>query len=541
MSIAPSSGEQRIFLRKASGLIRAAGTFDTFVFNIGLISVGLGVGTTLYYGPAFYPGGDLAWASIICGVAMAIVSFGMITWSIVLPRSGGVYVFGSRILPPWLAFTLSVGDLAAPLFYAGIASFWMLKLGLAPALAMIGYVTGSEWAASAAAFIVEPWPLFIIGSAILALSSLLIASGMRLFLLVHKIVFIICLLGSILLIGVLLSGSNADFIAQFNKIMAPVIGVEDPYNAIIASGKANGWSAEGAGWKSTVLVSNIPFLAMIGAAYSFAIGGEIKSVGKAQTYGMLGAVVVTTVLWVVTIVVANRTIGYEFLGTATYNIWVPGEGVLTTPTDPSVTLMAGILTGSGFWTLVLSIGLMLWMWMWLPGIQSYSVRAMVAWAFDRVAPAPLGSISQTRHTPVVAIGVCLVISMICLALFVFTESFSQVIVLIECQVLAWTVVLLAGVFFPYVRKDIHEKSPIARKTLAGLPLMTVACGLGFLACLFYLVSLFFDDVAAGHQWWQMEIVLGVFVVAAAFFFVMKFYRASQGVDINLAFKEIPIE
>jgi amino acid transporter len=166
---------------------------------------------------------------------------------------------------------------------------------------------------------------------------------------------------------------------------------------------------------------------------------------------------------------------------------------------------------------------------------------MVAWAFDRVAPAPLGSISQTRHTPVVAIGVCLVISMICLALFVFTEKFSQVIVLIECQVLAWTVVLLAGVFFPYVRKDIYEKSPIARKTLAGLPLMTVACGFGFLACLFYLVSLFFDDVAAGHQWWQMQIVLGVFVVAAIFFFAMKFYRASQGIDINLAFKEIPIE
>lgn len=541
MSINQGAGEQRIFLRKASGLIRAAGTFDTFVFNIGLISVGLGVGTALYYGPAFYPGGDLAWASVICGVALAIISFGMITWSIVLPRSGGVYVFGSRILPPWLAFTLSVGDLAAPLFYAGIASFWMLKLGLSPALAMIGYVTGSEWAASAAAFIVEPWPLFILGSAILLLSSLLIASGMRLFLLVHKIVFIICLIGSVLLIGVLLSGSNADFIAQFNQIMGPVIGVPDPYNAIIASGKANGWSTEGADWTSTVLVSNIPFLAMIGAAYSFAIGGEIKSVGKAQTWGMLGAVVVTTILWVITIVLANRTIGYEFLGTATYNIWVPGEGVLTTPTDPTVTLMAGILTGSGLMTLILSMGLVLWMWMWLPGIQSYSVRAMVAWAFDRVAPAPLGTISQTRHTPVNAIALCFLISVICLALFVFTEKFSQVIVLIECQVLAWTVVLLAGVFFPYVRKDIYEKSPIARKTLAGLPLMTVGCGLGFLASLFYLVSLFFDEIAAGHQLWQMEIVLGVFVVAAVFFFVMKFYRASQGIDINLAFKEIPIE
>jgi amino acid transporter len=541
MSSMIGGGEQRVFLRKASGLIRTAGTFDTFVFNIGLISVGLGVGTTLYYGPAFYPGGDLVWASVICGVAMAIVSFGMITWSIVLPRSGGVYVFGSRILPPWLAFTLSVGDLAAPLFYAAIAAFWMLKLGLSPAFAMIGYVSGWSWAASVSAFIVQPWPLFILGSLILILSSWLIASGMKIFLLIHKIVFVVCLLGSLLLIAVLMSGSHADFVAQFNKIMGPVIGVADPYNAIIASGKANGWSTEGAGWKSTVLVSNIPFLAMIGAAYSFAIGGEIKSVAKAQTYGMLGAVVVTTLLWVVTIMLANDVIGYEFLGTATYNIWVPGKGVLTTPTDPTVTLMAGILTGSGLMTLILSMGLVLWMWMWLPGIQSYAVRAMVAWSFDRVAPAPLGSISPTRHTPVVAIGFALIISVICLALFVFTERFSQVIVLIECQVLAWTAVLLAGVFFPYARRHIYEKSPIVGIRLFGLPLMTVACGLGFLASLFYLVSLYFDDIAAGHAWWQMQIVLGIFVVAAIFFFVMKYYRASQGIDINLAFKEIPIE
>jgi amino acid transporter len=203
--------------------------------------------------------------------------------------------------------------------------------------------------------------------------------------------------------------------------------------------------------------------------------------------------------------------------------------------------MAGILTGSGLMTLILSMGLILWMWMWLPGIQSYAVRAMVAWSFDRVAPAALGSISQTRHTPVVAIAFSLVISVICLALFVFTEKFSQVIVLIECQVLAWTAVLLAGVFFPYARPHIYEKSPIARIKLFGLPLMTVACGLGFLASLFYLVSLYFDDIAAGHAWWQMQFVLGIFVVAAIFFFAMKYYRASQGIDINLAFKEIPIE
>ena len=37
------------------------------------------------------------------------------------------------------------------------------------------------------------------------------------------------------------------------------------------------------------------------------------------------------------------------------------------------------------------------------------------------------------------------------------------------------------------------------------------------------------------------IVFGVFVIGIAFYFVMKQIRKSQGLDVTLAFKEIPIE
>ena len=40
---------------------------------------------------------------------------------------------------------------------------------------------------------------------------------------------------------------------------------------------------------------------------------------------------------------------------------------------------------------------------------------------------------------------------------------------------------------------------------------------------------------------QMAIVGGVFVIGLVFYFVMKQIRRSQGVDVTLAFKEIPIE
>jgi len=533
------AGEKRIFLRKASGLIRTAGTLDTFIYNIGLVSVGLGVGTIMLYGPAFYAGGDLLWSCVLAGVLMCFIAWGMITWTVTLPRSGGIYVFGSRILPPVVALSASLVEITAWLFYCAIAAYWIVLIGVSPTLSMIGYVTGAEWAHSAAGTVREPWPLFLIGSAILIISGLLIGSGMKRYLFSQKIVFTTAMAGSILLIVVLAIYSNEDFVASFNAMMAPVMGVEDPYDAIIASAKENGWGYEGTSLAQTLQVSNWPFLPLIGAAFSICIGGEIKSPGKAQTYGMLGAIALTVVIWLATIGLANAVIGYDFLGAAAWNLF-NGTGI-TTPTDPTITLMSGILTNSWVITLLVAIGLVFWMWMWIPGMHTFGVRAMVAWSFDRIAPAPLGTVSPTRHTPTVAIAVAVIITIIFMALFVFTSFFATIIILIEAALLAWSIVLFAGIFFPYRRPQIYEKSPISLKKVLGLPMMTVACATGFIASQFYFWNLFFDSVAAGHDPAQLAIVGGLFGIGIVFYYTMKFIRQAQGVDVTLAFKEVPIE
>jgi len=134
-----------------------------------------------------------------------------------------------------------------------------------------------------------------------------------------------------------------------------------------------------------------------------------------------------------------------------------------------------------------------------------------------------------------------VVNLIFMALFVFTPWFSKIVILIEAAVLAWSVVLAAGMFFPYLRPQLYEKSPIAGKTVFGLPIMTVACFLGFIAAQLYFWTLFFDPNAAGHNPTQVVIVVGVFVLGLAFYYIMKLIKRSQGIDVTLAFKEIPIE
>src|SRR4029079_1997375 len=111
------------------------------------------------------------------------------------------------------------------------------------------------------------------------------------------------------LIVTLAMGSREQFVTNLNELFGPAMGVADPYNAIIASGKEKGWGAAGFDWWQTILVSDWAFLPLIGAAFSIAIGGEIKSVEKSQTWGMLGAVLLATILWVTTIWFALKVFG----------------------------------------------------------------------------------------------------------------------------------------------------------------------------------------------------------------------------------------
>ena len=106
---------------------------------------------------------------------------------------------------------------------------------------------------------------------------------------------------TVFMIVTLAMATREQFVTNLNELVGPSLGVPDAYNAIIASGKEKGWGEAGFDLWQTILVSNWPFLPLIGAAFSIAIGGEIKSVAKSQSVGMLGAVLCATLAFVITV------------------------------------------------------------------------------------------------------------------------------------------------------------------------------------------------------------------------------------------------
>lgn len=290
-STSVGSGEgtgDRVFLRKASGLIKTAGTTDVFIFNVGLVSIGIGIGGLLLYGPAVYPGGNLYVGVIIAALAMGLIAWGMLTWTVTIPRSGGIYPFGSRILPPAVAFTLSVVESLAWLFFCAIAAYWVVTIGLIPMFTVSAAVTGNSSLTSIATFLSHKGVIFILGAVVLLLAGGILTAGMRRYFLSQKIVIVVAALGTLLLFVLLLFGSKHTFITHFNKYFGPKV----TYASVIASGKAGGWQNPGFSLGGTLKASNWAFLPLIGAAFSIAIGGEIKSGMKGQSRGMFGAILV---------------------------------------------------------------------------------------------------------------------------------------------------------------------------------------------------------------------------------------------------------
>src|SRR5207244_12332043 len=134
-----------------------------FIFDIGLVSIGLGLAFILFFGPGFYPGANLYVGTILAGLAMLAVGGGMICWTVTIPRSGGIYVFGTRSMWPPFAFMLSFPEASAWIFYSAFGAYYIAQIGVAPAVTTAGILAHDSGLESFGTDLAGKWPTFLIG------------------------------------------------------------------------------------------------------------------------------------------------------------------------------------------------------------------------------------------------------------------------------------------------------------------------------------------------------------------------------------------
>ena len=98
---APSQAGAGLYTRQASGLVRDISPGAGIALNVSFISIPLAV-LIATQAPSAFPGASPFWVTVFAGVLCIFPTLLYATFTAVMPRAGGDYVFVSRTLHPWV-------------------------------------------------------------------------------------------------------------------------------------------------------------------------------------------------------------------------------------------------------------------------------------------------------------------------------------------------------------------------------------------------------------------------------------------------------
>jgi amino acid transporter len=167
---------------------------------------------------------------------------------------------------------------------------------------------------------------------------------------------------------------------------------------------------------------------------------------------------------------------------------------------------------------------------------------MLAWSLDRVVPRQLGDVNDTFHTPIKAIVLCAVTGEIALFALVQIPQASLLGALLA-QILAFIVVSIAGIVFPYRLKAIWESG--GGRRIFGIPAVALAGAGGVIALGVLMGEFIFNSsisaTFAVTRHLSLEFMVGAIVLGAIWYAVAWRVNARKGVNLGLAYREIPPE
>src|SRR5712691_8337075 len=411
-----------LFVRQSSGLVREASAIDAIIFNAVFSAP---VGATLAFGIFFAlgtsPGADIVQALLIAFVVNIPVVIMMSMMASAMPRTGGDYVWISRILPPSVSvfsnFAAAISAFIGAAFWA--RSFAILALG--PALAVLGAVTQNSGLINAGNAVsgsdaTGQWWTFGLGLLLIVILAIAMSAGTKTSFRVQNVCWIIATLGTFLAFIALLISSNSSFIANFNAFAQPFTHSPDSYRAIqVAAAKTGFVFLGGHQFSSTLPVVAIIMTFMMWNWWSVYIAGELKSAGnlRRQLSIMIGALVWDSLFMIIGVLLLYNSATEQFI--ASINALAGTPGYLL-PVAPFYNLMASIAANNSVFALLIAVSFIFWN---LPAMFPNTfmpVRTIFAWTFDRILPSTLSEVNERTHAPIPAI---ITASLIVLAILIW--------------------------------------------------------------------------------------------------------------------------
>ena len=462
------SARPEVFTRKASGLVRVMSPWSAFFYNI--LTMGLIFPWTYLWAPGSLPGGHLVWGIILAMLFELPISLVYVFLSTALPRSGGDYVFQSRVWGGGLAFPLVVSGIVLWQFQWLALSGWLISyLGFAPLFLGLGATMHNPTLASIGIWFTQPVPITIVSILNAAAALALLVSGFKNYVSFQRLMVVGTAIAFATTLIVLFATNPATVPDKLNAFSVAVGGSSNFYQEAIDAVKAAGIDLHPPfSLLGTLLVAPIAWTSLQWANYSANQNGEIKDAKsfKSQAFIFVGSLVTTGVLLALLAVGLQKAIGSEFLYVAGAGYWsLIGEANIA-GFNLWPPILAVAFTASPIIVLLIAIGYILNSFQIANNIMIGTTRIMVAASLDRAMPEWFSRVNTRLHTPVNAHVFFFVCSLPVIWAYNNVQGWIPLTLGVTFGAgLGFAATALAGALFPYRAKEVYEGSPGAKYTV----------------------------------------------------------------------------
>jgi len=554
------TAEKKVFVRKATGLVREIG-FVTAVLVVVCNVVGLGWQRRAFQftGPAPFPEtqyvlglAPITMSFIIVGIVVLFTVFVFAILGAAMPRSGGGYIYISRLIHPFIGFVGSWVE-----YFSIAVSYGMIASMVFEAVTIFGGLSGLS--AETMAAITTPEVLFWGGIFFVLIFAVVAALGVAMAGRLLSIMFWIPMAVTVVLYGCLLSASPG-VMEMGIKAITGHTAIEYT-NAALAQGMATAF--KGSYWDAHNIAVLGSYWAYIGFAASTFVAGEIKEASKTLPRTLFlanGFIVLLYISASYLAVRAAQMVGWvgdwSFFNAYSYLSY--GAGSLTKaglyPMKAWMPVIAGFSAkgiGQDWILLLLPLFAVFWVANDIPPFILTSSRIIFAMSFDRVVPETLSVVNERFHSPINAVIFTALVAIIGCAsesnilAFLGPENLVYKYINPGGAVLAtdiWDTIFfllasLAGLCFVLRMKgkELYERSAF-KPGIAVVGLVALIATIGN-------IWLMYADFQASATWteaWYFTVFL--LIVGALIYLVYKYVVGKRvGVDYTTIYAEVPPE
>jgi APA family basic amino acid/polyamine antiporter len=538
-----------LFAREATGLVREFTHLDLFVQAVSICNVALDVVFLLETVGVFYPGANLFW---IIPIGLLVALGIVVVWSMMsaaMPRSGGDYVWISRIIPntPSLGFMYAVtyGLAYAILFNMGF-QVWLFANGmLAPTFAGLGVIYNNAALLGLGNWMVGGNGLFVTGLILTALAIITVSTGLRRSTKIINYLFFFNVLATIIYIVLGFAFSRAAFQGAFDSQFGA-----GQYANILKLGAQAGFTGYTSDVSTTLLIGfSLGYFSLYSNfQYPVWASGEVKRVHRVWVPYTIGMLFLAGFYFLLISALFNL-MGGDWLGA----VGVAYSSASTAASLPFVVpptftfFLTVMFRDNPILVFLINAGLIAGVMAWFVVPYILFSRLIFSMSFDRVLPKAFADITERGRLPLNALLLTCVLVVVWFSQYCYGllwnpnyVSFFTVFASVGgVAPAAWTVAALVFAFFPWLNKGLYERSmPIAFRKKIGLPIITW-CGI-FVAITQALATYEYVTTTPLPTVSALAIVV-IMVGSFAGYYVIAAIRKSQGIDLKYIFNEIPPE